>query len=299
MISSVMINTHMMFGVDFHNGISLPVPPAAPITMGPNIVTPTPLFMGPYGALTGKPSPSVLATPGGIVMQQGTDIGPLIIHIPLPFNILLPLVILGSASKCYFGASTVKSGGPKGANPVAVAVLKVVNINLNCGTFASTTGIVPAPNTVNALFTLGDLVSGLVTMFVEAVIQDVLNLIFDKGLGGALEGIFGKAAMEALGPQIAQNVLGAVLGLAAGSPLGASGSDFYKEFGFYPPGDPSKPDWHSPAGAVAGMLSGAAGDEGQQAGEAMNRMLNNPNVEQHPSSSGADSGAPAGALPAN
>jgi hypothetical protein len=47
------------------------------------------------------------------------------------------------------------------------------------------------------------------------------------------------------------------------------------------------------------MLSGAAGDEGQQAGEAMNRMLNNPNVEQHPLSSGADSGAPAGALPAN
>jgi len=293
MISCVMLNTHMMFGVDFHNGLMPAAPAPIPIEMGPNIVTPTPLCLGPWGALTGKPSPTVMATPGGIVMQQGTDIGPLIIHIPIPFNLLLPLVILGSASKCYFGASTVQSGGLKGTGPVAVALLSVMNINLNCGTFASTTGIVPAPNTVNALFTLGDFISGLVTMFVEALFQDILNLIFDKGLGGLAEAAFGKAAMEALGPQIAANILGAVLGLAAGSPLGASGSDYYKQLGLYPPGDPSQPDWHSPAGAAAGVVSGAAGNDGQQAGDAMNKMLNNPNVEQHPSGSGVPSGAQA------
>jgi hypothetical protein len=287
MISSVMINCHMMFGVDFHNGLMPAAPAPVPIEMGMNIVTPTPLCLGPWGALTGKPSPTVMATPGGIVMQQGTDIGPLIIHVPIPFNLLLPLVIAGSASKCYFGASTVQSGGPKGTGPVAVAVMKVLNINLNCGTFASTTGIVPAPNTVNALFTLGDFISGLVTMFVEAAIQDFLNWVFGDLLGDLGAAAIGEDAMKALGPQIAVNILGSLLGTAAGSPLGASGSDYYKQLGLYPPGDPSQPDWHSPEGAAAGVLSGAAGQQGQKAGDAMNKMLNNPNIEQHPSGGAA------------
>jgi len=274
MISCVLLNWHTMFGMDFHSGNSLPVPPAAPIAFGPNAVVPTPLYFGPWGAFTGRPTLEVFGPASGTVMQQGTDIGPLIIHIPIPFNILLPLIIMGSASKSYFGVASVQTGGLKGTAPVAVAVMQVMNLNLNCGTVPTPTGIVLTPNTVNALFTLGDFVSGLVTMLIEGAIQAALNLFFDKGLGGLANGIFGKAVMETLGPLLASNLVGTALGLLAGSPLGASGSDLDGDF-------------TSPVGKASGDF---AGDTGKAAGNAVNKMLNNPNIEQHPSGTGAGPG---------
>jgi hypothetical protein len=268
---NVLKHYHFVVGVDFHK--AQPPGPVPPVPYAPHAVTPTPLCLGPWGFLTGKPARSVISGQGGITMQKGTDIGPLIPHIciPVPPNLLTPIIILGSASKSYFGSSTTSAEKA----PVAVALLQVVNINLDCGDIPSPTGIVVTFNTVVANFTFADFMSGLATMLVEGVIQAFLNLIFAKGpLADALEGltgkIFGPIASQ-FADEMAKGAVGMVASLLIGSPLGTSGSNIIaavaKAFGATSPDDPNSvlgSGVLSPVGAGAGDASGDAGDAVQK-----------------------------------
>ena len=197
---------HFMFGIDLHDAVIPPSP--TPIPFIPHIG---------WGNLEGNvgspPGTKAARTNAESVpmLQRGTDIGLGIPHFSL--NILLPLVILGSGSKSYFGAGTVKLEG----TAVAVAVLHNANINLNCGgsTIPPTpSGYVIAPCTVRAGMTFGDLLAGILQMVVEAAVQ--------WGIGFALGKVL--PAFEALGilGTFLSNALGLVVGWAIGTPLGYS-----------------------------------------------------------------------------
>jgi hypothetical protein len=292
MTCSVLVHYYPMLGVDLHKAQAPgPVPP---VPFSPHVVVAA-LYLGPWGILTGLPALTVKSQ-YGITMQKGTDIGPLIPHVcvPIPPNLLTPVYILGSASKSYFGVATVKVGGA----PVAVAVAKIMNLNVNCGDIPTPSGYVMAPNTVNAGMTLGDFLSGLLTALVEGALQWVIGQV----VGAIGEGIAGKLFKAALvpvvdaadaatlaaakaaiasgtsqfGSEMIKGAIGTVVGLALGSPLGASGSNIYKALGLYNgPSDPNAPNMSSPFGGASGEVSGKAGDFGQHLGDG--------STDQHPS----------------
>jgi hypothetical protein len=117
-------------------------------------------------------------------MQRGTDIQNFIPHLPLsPACMLSPLITAFSGSKSHFGPASVLVE----KKPVAVALIVVVNPNLNCGDIPLATGYVIAPNTVVTGLTLGDFLGGLFAMFVDTAIQTLMNKIL-PGPGGALIG---------------------------------------------------------------------------------------------------------------
>jgi hypothetical protein len=298
---------HPMFGLDFHTcQLPGPVPPAP---KSPHITFAL-ICWGIWGSLkTGKPVPTVLTSGGAISLQKGTDAGPLIPHVcvaPGPANLLTPVILAGSASKSYFGASSTLIGKP--ATAVAVAVGVVVNVNMNCGTIYPTPfDIVVAPNTVVADMTTADFLSGLATAAVESAIQIALNMLFNKVLSGFFRSVagkvFGQAVMQAtdtmagriamielswvgkggvlsqfLSEQLA-NFIPLLVGDLLGTPQGMSASNVYQRFI-----DPDIPNESSPAGGFAGDLADAAG---KAAANAYNNYNNNPAVDQHPSGGGA------------
>jgi hypothetical protein len=304
-----------MYGTDFHT-CQLPGP-VPPVPNSPHIAFAV-ICWGPWGSLTGKPVPTVLTSGGAISLQKGTDAGPLIPHVcvaPGPANLLTPVILAGSASKSYFGVSSVLIGSP--ATAVAVAVTGAHNINMNCGTIVPTPiDIVFADNTVVAGMTTADFLSGLATALVESAIQTALNLVFNKVLGSFFRGlagkVFGQAVMQATDtmagriamtelmwvgkggvlPQLLSetlaNVIPLVVGDLLGTPQGMSASNVYQKF------DPSIPNEASPLGGYAGDLADAAGNA---AANAYDNYNNNPAVDQHPSGGGAGSGTDGGPSP--
>lgn len=191
---NVLKPNHFMLGIDFHDALVPPDP--QPILFMPHDA------FAPLEGLVGASSVKKAAKTNAEhvpMLQRATDIGIMIPHIGL--NALLPLVILGSGSKSYFGAGTVQLEG----KATAVAVLNDANINLNCGggtTPPTPTGYVFAPCTVRAGMTMGDLYAGIAQMVVEGLVTWGINF----GLGKATTG---------LGP-----VLGGVASLLAGWVLG-------------------------------------------------------------------------------
>jgi hypothetical protein len=289
---NLLLSYFPMIGVDLHKAQAPgPVPP---VPFSPHIVTAA-LCIGPWGILTGSPVPKVMDQ-FGITLQKGTDIGPLVPHIcvPIPPNLLTPIYIIGSASKSYFGVATVQVGG----SPVAVAVAMIMNINVNCGDISTPSGFVMAPNTVQAGMTLGDFLSGLVTAVVEGALQYGIGKAVGA-LGDAIAGKLFKAALvpvvdvaeaatldaakaalasgtSQLGSEMIKGAIGTVLGLAVGSPLGASGSNIYKALGIYDgPKDPNAPNMSSPVGGLSGAAAKGYGDFAQHLGDS--------NADQHPS----------------
>jgi len=235
---NILKSTHCMVGADLHSSLLYlpPVPPLPPLPGGPwpHLVA-AKLHWTMKSTL--KEAPSVVDE-GSAVMQRCTDIGSLIVpHLmlgPALIDVLMPLYIATSASKSHFGASTVMAENA----PVATAVLKKVNLNLNCATIVGL-GIVFAPNTVCAGMTVADLVGGLVQMLVDGVANYLLGKLFGgiatrttsslftpilrffaPGVLRALTAMAGageKAALNAL-----NNVFGALIGDGVGSPLGYS-----------------------------------------------------------------------------
>ncbi|HEY0136239.1 MAG TPA: hypothetical protein VGB85_19275, partial [Nannocystis sp.] len=101
---------------------------------------------------------------------------PLIPHIGPP-SYLLPLDILFSASKSYFGTTEYKVEG----KPAAVAILFIVNLNLNCGTpFPKRPGVVLAFNTHFAGMTWGDFFHGLLSGLIDWTLQFLLSKALGK-----------------------------------------------------------------------------------------------------------------------
>jgi hypothetical protein len=268
MLCNILKHYHIMIGMgtDLHDALQPPNP--VPVPMQPHICVPTPLCLGPWGAApTGKPANTVISGAGGITMQKGTDIGMNIIHvcITMPANLLYPIIMVGSASKAYFGASSTMAGTP--ATPVAIAVTGQTNLNLNCsGPVPTPGGFVMTFNTVAVDFTFMDFLAGLAAMVFEALVQ------------GALGKIFGSLATEMAGPLASiediflAQVVAAVASLAVGSPMGQS------------------------IPAVCGAPGGDVNaDNAAAAAQAVADYMNSPSVED--SGGGSNSGPVDGGVP--
>lgn len=180
--------TDLMLSFDVHQMVIPPAPPAPGIYFHPS-------FLG-FGELSGKAkysgdadtiSKGIVKTMGVNAMFQGTDTGFFNTHIGNPANVLLPIVILFSASKSVFHSSTVNING----KPPATAALVIMNLNLNCAFPVSLPlGVVYAFNTVTAGMTLGDYLGGIAFMVVSGLIE--------YGVGKVLGGAAGSAATSRL-----------------------------------------------------------------------------------------------------
>ena len=146
-------NIDPMIGIDVHDFIP-PIIPLPPPT--PNVHIAMTLLGGMM--ITASMTTKTTST-GFFSIHQGSDIGPLIPHLPIPpANILFPLHIALSGSTSNFGAFSVMYEG----KPVAIAVGVFVGANLNCqgpSTIPCSipSGIVISWNTNMAGFSIGDL----------------------------------------------------------------------------------------------------------------------------------------------
>jgi hypothetical protein len=255
-LNAVLRAWHLMLGRDLH----IPWPPGSPSPApAPVPYTTTAVMAGIIPMATSKMTTSAFADSMSPMMVRGTDIGPLIPHVGPP-SLTLPIEMITSGSKSHFGVTKWKVKDQTGAEGcVAVGVLGLTNLNLNCGTPAPTPfGLVIAPTTHLATLTLGDLISGLYMMAWDYMLQRIMYA-FGNALGewvfprvayiaerlgvGALGRTAARQMARALGRRAnigplaralqAQRIkaLAAVaekttiaLGLAAGSPLGISTS---------------------------------------------------------------------------
>jgi hypothetical protein len=185
-----------MVGCDFHQELSPTVPPV-PVPM-PHFVMA--LLGNLPGALMGTvkrsdnsegKNPVLIEFVRVPIILQGSDIGPVIPHIPCTPFIPSPLTLLNtmfSGSTSEFFAFSVKVHG----KPVAIAFPEVYfAINLNCGFPCSAPlDAIIAPATVFTGFRWGDLVAGIAGMFVDALLSLAINTAFNgwglKGTGGLL-----------------------------------------------------------------------------------------------------------------
>ncbi|HYT93456.1 MAG TPA: hypothetical protein VEL76_32360 [Gemmataceae bacterium] len=261
---NVLKNFHPMIGCDWHDLM----PPGSPsITGKAPYLAVAPLVWLTYN-LTAKWGPST-HTHWGWTMQRQTDIGPLIPHIGAP-NVLLPLIIAFSGSKSYFGTSRILAEG----KPVAIAIAKIINTNLNCDGPTKMpplpTGFVLAFTTHETSVTLGDVLADLAQMVFDSLLQfgiaRFFNLpifgkictpiyekllfapIFNKllpalGNGAIMNYLYKKGLVEFLAKGVAIQLPLHIAGILLGSPLGWSPSWSPVGSGGYAtnPNDPDSP----------------------------------------------------------
>lgn len=171
---AILINIHPMVGVDWHDTLPPPVPPPSPIP-SPHFV-----FQVLNGLNTSVMKSSDVLSHGFQVIKRGSDIGMGIGHVAA--NYLFPIHVLTSGSKSEFGAYTVLVNN----NPVAIACLVYVNLNLNCQgpttppVVPLPTGIVIAPSCNMAGFKMGDFLAGLFAMVFDMALQGLLNYFGGK-----------------------------------------------------------------------------------------------------------------------
>jgi hypothetical protein len=291
----VLKHWHPMLGCDRH----IPWPPGSPAPSP----TPVPYFtissmMGIN--VTASMAHDVLSAYLGTTMLKVTDIGPMIPHIGAPSNLLL-LEIPLSSSKSYFGSSRYVSKG----KPVAVALLFVVNPNLNCGTPVPTpTGCVIAITTHRVDMSWGDIFAGLLQMCCDIAIMWAISKIglrpgtklynsiagrmvrafSGKGLNAvefvlALDSVIAAATrrgniVTAIAVTLAVFLLGSPMGIDASTPglYGKYSSD-------HPNLGADKGDHRGGPGDMAGgFFSGMAEDSGQTVG----RYLDGGNPQGYP-----------------
>ncbi|HEY2730999.1 MAG TPA: hypothetical protein VGK52_13740 [Polyangia bacterium] len=216
----------------------------------------------------------------------------------------LPIELVTSGSKSHFGVTKWKVKDQTGApGCVAVGLLGLTNLNLNCGTPAPTPfGLVIAPTTHLATLTLGDLVSGLYMMAWDYMAQRILYMA-GKFAGDAvaklINNVAGRLGVGLLGRTAARQLARAMgirseigpvaralraarartlttvadrtmiaLGLAAGSPLGISTSTI--------PGGETKSGYDRLSEAVDPQARGDA------LGQAVDDYFNSPAVQDVP-----------------
>src|SRR5688572_20022174 len=99
----------LMVGMDGHNEITLPIPPAAPSPMHKHIVAATMR----WAANAGEWSKQNVFIEGRLRCKHFHDIAYLIPHIPIPPNgcVLLPVIIGFSSSKIALGSFSVYANG--------------------------------------------------------------------------------------------------------------------------------------------------------------------------------------------
>lgn len=202
-------------GADQHKSIP-PPPPVGPLMVPHVVVWGSGLsqktgFMWAIAATSRAASPeSGCTTPTTVGMGHACgrthDAGPHPGHI-WP-NALLPLILLGSASKAEFGSGTVKIAiSPQGGGKadMAVNVAYALNFNLDCQDFP----VPPLPTglcfTINynvlAGFSFMDFLRGLIQMAADMLLTWVVGLAcagLSAGLSGIIGKILGKGSLGAL-----------------------------------------------------------------------------------------------------
>jgi hypothetical protein len=238
---NVLKTIHLMIGYDLHDLM----PPGSPSITGK---TPNFCVMILRGTGLTATWAETTDTHWGKTMQRNTDIGPLIPHFGAP-NVLMPLIWLFSGSKSYFGTTQVLVE----KKPAAVAVAKLINLNLNC---SGPTKCPPLPSDVvlaytthQAAFTVGDFVAGLAQMTFDSLLQwglanffslpffgKITTPIYEKLLFGPIFNrlvpalgnnafmnyLYGKGLVEFLAKGVAIQLPLHIAGLLLGSPVGYS-----------------------------------------------------------------------------
>jgi hypothetical protein len=288
---------HVMIAIpiiEMHQAILPPLP--TPLPKVPHIAGAM-LCKGPWGAISGKPNPTVFSASGGVQMSQGSDIGPLIPHYnvipPAPPNALLPIMLVTSGSKCHFGAH--KSVAPNG--PIAFAIAVKVNFNLNCAGPAwppLPSGLVIAFNSHVIEATIGDIIAGALHLLVDMAIQFGLNRLFSSS---RVSGFFEDVAQRALGPGMRALGYGNIqamveYGIPGLGRLGRHVGAAAEEFLFNLPGTLvaigiGSPVGYSPGVSPIGGYAGGALDKGHAAAQsAIDNYFNSPGPGDYPASGG-------------
>jgi hypothetical protein len=192
-------------------------------------------------------------------------------------NALLPLILLGSASKAEFGSGTVKTAiAPQagGSADMGINVLYILNANLDCQDFP----LPPAPfgmcfttnYMVRAGFSIFDLLRGLFQMIADALVTWAVGA-FCAAFSAALSGLLGKSFVSTFLESLrggSERLGGVVDGVAIRSAQGlmADGAGFFASNGrLFVDGWRSVPAalatvWRSaPADQVAGLAGTALG----------------------------------------
>jgi len=201
----VLTTLQPIVGVDAHKSLP-PPPPVGPLMLPHPVVWGSGLsqktgFMWAIAATSRASSPeSGCLTPTrvgpGYACGRTHDAGPHPGHI-WP-NALLPLILLGSASKAEFGSGSVKTAiAPQagGSADKAINVAFVLNLNLDCQDFP----IPPLPTgmcfTTNyfvyAGFTFIDFLRGMMQMIMDALVTWLVGLGC-AALSSVLSGVIGK-----------------------------------------------------------------------------------------------------------
>jgi hypothetical protein len=194
----VLTTLQPIVGVDMHKAI--PPPPPAPPPMVPHVVI---WGMGlsqktgfQWAVSTSKASSPESGCAKPVVVGMGHSCGRMHDAGPHPGhiwpNILLPLIMLGSASKAEFGSSKVKiavSATAGNSADMGVNVAYVMNLNLDC----YDSPLPPCPTgfaftlnyTVYAGFSLKDFFHGFLQMLADSFITWGVGMIC-SGLGSVL-----------------------------------------------------------------------------------------------------------------
>lgn len=174
---------HMMSWVDFEAMVVPSTPPApGPFTPYNAIQFMTGIFPGVPVIGSSPLTDAKVMTVLGPPLAKGTDIGMMVPHFGPP-NLLLPIILLASSSKNFFGASTVKVGN----KPVATALpMNMLGMNLNCGAPVSLPSLVAAPHSVLAGVTLGDILGAIFAMSATMALDAIMSKVGDlPGMGRA------------------------------------------------------------------------------------------------------------------
>lgn len=217
---SIHTNIHPMVGVDLHNALLPPVPPAPPVPV-PFMPHAVAQVLGGLN-LTAAITPTVFSH-NFLTIQRGSDIGPFIGHVPMPANIMVPLLILGSGSVSEFGAFSVLSEG----KALAIAPLIYVGFNFNCyDPVPWNTNLVIAPGCNMAGFNMADMCASFISVAIDMALSFVAGKIA-KGIAGPIASRISasNALLEpflntAMKNEVVSEVVEFTVGLFTGSPLG-------------------------------------------------------------------------------
>jgi hypothetical protein len=206
----VLTTLQPIVGVDMHKAI--PPPPPAPPPMVPHVVvwgvglSQKTSFQ--WAVSTSKASSPESGCQKPVVVGMGHSCGRLHDAGPHPGhiwpNVLLPLILLGSASKAEFGASTVKIGVAPAAGgnaDMGVNVAYVMNANLDCYDAPlppCPTGFAVTLNyNVMAGFSLADFAHGLLQMLLDSALTWAVGMVC-SALGPAVEDLLRGEANQVL-----------------------------------------------------------------------------------------------------
>jgi hypothetical protein len=208
----VLTTMQPIVGVDMHQSIP-PIPPALlphVVVWGTGLSLAMGLpesFLATHAMSPIHPDPDYskqpIAVGPGHACGRGHDAGALVAHIAA--NALLPVILLGAASKSEFGSGTVLVGG-KGEK-MAVNLLLFMNLQLHCDDpvpmpsgFTFATG----SEMVYANLTFMDVLNGFAHMLVDVILVAVLNFAI-AGAGKAMGHVVAATGMKGLLSEMAGN----------------------------------------------------------------------------------------------